>query len=72
MLGDATALTRYFGAKNPILPVEEEGLFLKHYAACTVIVGAMGLLAAGGKWLAQQTGEDDAYLGPLAAGFLTD
>ncbi len=72
VLGDATVLTRYFGVKNPILPVADEGNFLKHYAACTTVVGAMGLLAAGGSWLAQQTGEPDAYLGPLAASFLTN
>ena len=72
VLGDVTALTRFFGAKNPILPVAEEEAFLKHYAACTTVVGAMGLLAAGGKWLSEQTGQPDTYLGPLAAGFLTD
>lgn len=72
VLGDATALTRYFGEKNPIHRQPDEEKFLKHYAACTMVVGAMGLLAAGGKWLAEQTGEPDTYLGPLAAGFLND
>ncbi|MEO0774889.1 MAG: NAD(P)-binding domain-containing protein [Pseudomonadota bacterium] len=72
VLGDATALTRYFGAKNPILPVADEGMFLKHYAACTCVVGAMGLLATGGKWLSEETGQPDTYLGPLTAAFLAD
>lgn len=72
VLGDPAALTRFFGAKNPILPQPDEETFLKYYAACTMVVGAMGLLGAGSAWLADQTGQPDSYLGPLAAGFLTD
>ncbi|MEM7596378.1 MAG: NAD(P)-binding domain-containing protein [Pseudomonadota bacterium] len=72
VLGDVTAMTRFFGAKNPILPQPDEERFLKFYAACTVVVGAMGLLAAGGAWLSDHTEDPKAYLGPLAAGFLTD
>ncbi|MEM7731167.1 MAG: NAD(P)-binding domain-containing protein [Pseudomonadota bacterium] len=72
VLGDATALTRFFGGKNLILPQPDEEIFLKHYAACTMIVGAMALLGAGGMWLAEQTRQPDAYLGPLAASFLVD
>ncbi|MEO0751649.1 MAG: NAD(P)-binding domain-containing protein [Pseudomonadota bacterium] len=72
VLGDTTALTRLFGANNPILPQPNEETFLKFFAACTVLVGAMGLLGAGGQWLSSQTGQPDTYLGPLAAAFLTD
>lgn len=72
VLGDPAALTRLFGAKNPIQPQPDEETFLKYYAACTLVVGAMGLLSAGSAWLADQTGQPDNYLGPLAAGFLTD
>ncbi|MEO0371143.1 MAG: NAD(P)-binding domain-containing protein [Pseudomonadota bacterium] len=72
VLGDPTALSRFFGQKNPILPVADEAVFLKHYAACTMVSGVMGLLGAAGAWLSEQTGEPDTYLGPLAASFLTD
>jgi pyrroline-5-carboxylate reductase len=72
VLGDPAALSRYFGDTNPILPQPDEETFLKHYAAVTTIVGAMGLLGAGSAWLSEQTGQADTYLGPIAAAFLTD
>ncbi len=70
VIGDTTALTRFFGNTNPILPQPDEEAFLKHYSAVTIVVGAMGLLGAGSAWLTEQTGQPDTYLGPIAAAFL--
>ena len=71
VIGNATALTRFFGNTNPILPQPDEETFLKYYAAITMVVGAMGLLGAGSAWLSEQTGQPDTYLGPITAAFLT-
>ncbi len=71
VIGDPAALTRFFGNTNPILPQPDEDAFLKHYAAVTMVVGAMGMLGVGSTWLSEQTGQPDTYLGPITAAFLT-
>ncbi len=71
VLGDPTAMTRFFGAVNPILPIQDESLLLKYFAASTLVAGTLGLLGAGSAWMADQTGEADTYVGPLLAAFLS-
>ncbi|KRS13986.1 hypothetical protein XM53_05455 [Roseovarius atlanticus] len=71
--GDPGVVQALFGAKNPVLPQEDETALNHHFAASTMVAAALGLLEEGTGWLAGKTGSPEAaeiYVSNLVTGVL--